>query len=191
MTEAEVIETINKIAHGLSYIFRFGYHDAEDIEQLSWQFAIEGLQSYDGVRPLHSFLYIHIRNRLINYKRKHFARLDSPCELCHECKDGITAHEDGEYCGKYLKWIQRNDRKKSLATPVSINNISPANLAVDAQDILEKKEIQEKIDGGLSAAMRRAYLKYINGVPISNTTKQKLITKLREILCKEHKEEED
>ena len=56
MTEDEVVQTINLIANRLAGKFKFGYHELEDMKQQARLFAWEGLENYDGVRPLENFL---------------------------------------------------------------------------------------------------------------------------------------
>lgn len=82
MTEQEVTDIIHRVARRFSYKFRFGYHDTEDIYQQSSLFACEALPRFTPGRNLEKFLNTHVKNRLCNYKRDNFERLNSPCEEC-------------------------------------------------------------------------------------------------------------
>ena len=59
-TESEVIDIINTVADRLCYKFKFGYHSAEDMKQQARLFAWQGLEKYDGKRPLENFLWTHV-----------------------------------------------------------------------------------------------------------------------------------
>ena len=56
MDETEVIAIIDRIANRLAAKFKFGYHELEDMKQQARLFAWEGMENYDGVRPLDNFL---------------------------------------------------------------------------------------------------------------------------------------
>ena len=64
MSESQLIQIINNIANRLAGKFKFGYHDLEDMKQQARLFAWEGLEHYDGVRPLENFLWTHVRMRV-------------------------------------------------------------------------------------------------------------------------------
>ena len=55
MTEQQVVQIINNIANRLASKFKFGYHELEDMRQQARLFAWEGLENYDGIRPLRKF----------------------------------------------------------------------------------------------------------------------------------------
>ena len=96
-SEQEVLDVIDGIANRLCYKFKFGYHSPEDMKQQARLFAWEGLEKYDGKRPLENFLWTHVRNRLYNFKRNNYSRLEKPCDTCEfyiskKCTafDGLT-----------------------------------------------------------------------------------------------------
>jgi DNA-directed RNA polymerase specialized sigma24 family protein len=86
-TETEVIDIINTVADRLCYKFKFGYHSAEDMKQQARLYAWEGMEKYDGKRPLENFLWTHVRNRLYNFKRNNYSRLEKPCDTCEFFKN--------------------------------------------------------------------------------------------------------
>ena len=87
MSEEQVLQIINDISNRLAAKFKFGYHEIEDMKQQARMFAWEALDRYDGVRPLENFLWTHVRNRLYNFKRNNYSRLEKPCDTCEFFKN--------------------------------------------------------------------------------------------------------
>ena len=75
-SEQEVIDIIDNIANRLCYKFKFGYHTADDMKQEARVFAWQGLEKYDGERPLENFLSVHLSNRLKNFVRDNYFTRD-------------------------------------------------------------------------------------------------------------------
>lgn len=105
--------------------FKFGYFEVEDIKQEAFLLAVEALDRWDRVRPLHSFLYAHIHNRLCNLKRKLYERRSPPCHSCPlkafirgEC----TRYAHPSECSYYIDWECRNSVKKGLMYPGEIKD---------------------------------------------------------------------
>jgi len=63
---------IDKIAH--KYVFTS--FECDDIRQEAFLIAYDGLKSYDKGRSLENFLYIHLSNRLKNFKRDNYYRYE-------------------------------------------------------------------------------------------------------------------
>src|SRR5689334_18040183 len=126
VTEQSLMIAINKAMNLLSYSFRFGYHDHEDIKQQGTLFALEAIAkgSYDPTKPLDNFIYSHIKNRLINFKRDKFKRNDAPCIKCFEA-DRLCEQptHNGEFCDRYLQWRKRNVSRQNLMNPTDISNL--------------------------------------------------------------------
>src|SRR6185369_6692752 len=116
-----------QVANKLAKKFKFGYRDEDDMKQEAMILAINGLEKYDGKRPLANFLYIHIRNRLCNYKRKHYIRIEKPCTRCpfkafippDQCKK----YKDMMDCNLYKRWYERNIVKRNLANTLEYNQV--------------------------------------------------------------------
>ena len=72
VTDEAFLEALNIVTKRLVYKFKFGYHEIEDMKQQAAVFAIEALEKYDHKRPLENFLWVHVRNRLFNFKRDNF-----------------------------------------------------------------------------------------------------------------------
>ena len=60
MTEDQVLQTIQKVVRRVAHKYKFAYYDYDDICQEGFLIAIEGLERYDGHRPLESFLSVTI-----------------------------------------------------------------------------------------------------------------------------------
>lgn len=171
MTEAQVLCAIKRVVNILSTSFKFGYYDVEDIRQEATIFGIQGMEKYDESRPLENFLYTHIRNRLINFKRDKFRRNDPPCPSCHNAIAGATNHPDKQYCEKYTCWRKRNMSKQNIMNPLDISNISdekesrtrmPSSVVED----VERSELLKEIDRELPVELRSTYLQMRDGASV-------------------------
>ncbi len=194
MTEDEVLKVINNVAYRLAQRFQFGYHDLEDIAQQARLFAWEGLPNYDGRGPLENFLWIHVRNRLSNFKRNKYERLDKPCLKCstthyNKKKDVCEKYEDFLLCLTYYKWVCRNLAKKNLMTPIELSNVrneyeNYMKKCVSVEHQISYKEIRKIIDENLPIEMRANYLRMLSDVYISKSKRILIQDTIREILIK-------
>ncbi len=178
MTEKEVLKVIEKIANKLAVQFKFGYYDKDDIKQEIYIIAMEGLSRYDDSRPLENFLFIHIRNRLIIFKRDNYIRKGNICKFCDN-KD-----PECEHC--YKRAIKRNT-KQCLMEPLDISNINHDNEPNmwDANDIVNTLSINETldtIDRNLSVNYRGDYLKMRAGIYISKARRVEIENEVKRIL---------
>ena len=188
MTEQQVIQIIDNIAKRLANKFKFGYHEIEDMKQQARLFAWEGIDNYDGVRPLENFLWTHVRNRLYNFKRNNFGRPDKPCDSCpyfdiaHENDKGYPckAYDDHEECDLYMGWLKRNTAKRNIM------NTAQLDLEVRQSDAIEeaidKKHIFNVVDQSLPVHYREDWIRFINNLKISKFKKEALIEAIAEIL---------
>jgi DNA-directed RNA polymerase specialized sigma24 family protein len=166
MSESEVLEVINRIADRYAYKFRFGYFEAEDIRQEAFLIAYTGLAHYDKSRSLENFLYIHLSNRLKNFKRDNYYR-----------------YEVGD--------AQRmQNTKKSILEPIDIHELFHIATGSDIEDEAHISEIHDLIDEKLPANMRSDYLKLKNKGKLTKSRKNKIIKKLQEIIDGEIQDEE-
>ena len=183
-----MIQIINNIANRLANKFKFGYHEIEDMKQQARLFAWQGIEHYDGVRPLENFLWTHVRNRLYNFKRNNFGRPDKPCDSCpyfdlaHENDKGYPcrAYDDHEECDLYLGWLKRNTAKRNIM------NTAQLDLEVRQTDAIEeaidKKYIFNMVDQSLPVHYREDWIRFINNLKISKFKKEALIEAIAEIL---------
>lgn len=179
MTKEQVEATINIVVNRLGPRFQFGYFTAADMKQQGWIFALEALDRYDEKRPLENFMYTHVRNRFINFKRDKYKRNDAPCRLCHNQMDGETGHADRHYCGKYEAWKKRNLAKQNIINPLDISHISDdkeSNTRTKSSvlDDLEYSEIIARIDEQLPVELRSTYLQMVQGESVPKNKRQEV-----------------
>ena len=158
------------------------------MKQQARLFAWEGIEHYDGVRPLENFLWTHVRNRLYNFKRNNFGRPDKPCDSCpyfdlaHENDKGYPckADDDHEECDLYMGWLKRNTAKRNIM------NTAQLDLEVRQSDAIEeaidKKHIFNVVDQSLPVHYREDWIRFINNLKISKFKKEALIEAIAEIL---------
>jgi hypothetical protein len=183
-TEQEVLDIIARISVKLSGKFKFGYHESEDMKQQAALFAWQGLESYDGVRPLENFLWVHVRNRLYNFKRNNYSRPEKPCDSCpfaayvnHEC----IKYDSMNDCSIYSKWIKRNQTKKNLMSTKSCDNpVFDKKTSVDDQ--VFSKEIYDLVDSKIPVSFREDWIRFTNKIKISKNKREQLLGKISEIL---------
>lgn len=196
VSDEEFVKVWNKISKKLSYKFKFGYHDVEDMKQQAAIFALEGLEKYDGVRPLENFLWTHVRNRLFNFKRNNYQRPDLPCKTCpfydkhfKTSTNQCNKFDDKLLCKEYGSWHERNESKKNI---MQLNYIPDNNIINDTTlslSFMEDKEIIEYIENNISKEYREYYLKLKHGSKISKKHLEKLKKYIQEILD-DYKEKE-
>lgn len=179
----EVIETIQRVARRLAPKFVFGYHDVKDIEQEAFIIGAEGYSRYDGKRSLYNFLYTHIKNRLVNYKRRHYERIQPPCEKCPleaYLKDtkSCAVYEMMEDCSLYYGWLRRNADKKGIMRPSDI--AVEEGPTVDGQES-DADEIAEMIEGRLSTAGRKLWLRLKAGDRLGRRERQILQDEIKNV----------
>ena len=188
VSDAELLEVIEIISKKLSYKFKFGYHDTEDMRQQISIFAIEGLEKYDHTRPLENFLWIHVRNRLYNFKRDNYQRPDVPCKTC-PLYDKVCANENlnctkylnKKDCDLYSSWYNRNNIKKNLMYFNTIEETKNIIVSKSKHDH-ELKDIIDILEEELAGEERHIYLKIKYGSKVYKQDHKKLSLKIKEIL---------
>lgn len=183
-SEAEVLAIIKKISGRLSHKFKFGYHELEDMKQQAALFAWEGLARYDGIRPLENFLWIHVRNRLFNFKRNNYGRPDKPCDNCpldayrnNEC----TAYNNMLDCEWYEQWFGRNQIKRDLMSTKEFKDKSNEG-DLDIEDKVLGKELYTLIDQNMPVTMREDWVRFINKLKLTKNKREALMETIRAIL---------
>jgi len=191
-TEKDFLEAWEKISKKLGYKFKFGYHSHEDMKQQAAIFALEGLKNYDKKRPLENFLWTHVRNRLFNYKRDNYQRPDKPCLTCpfYKPNDSNTPHECTEFsskdeCSLYSSWALRNESKKNIMKPVTIEKIQENSKEITTDNFINNisnKEIIKIIDENISIKNRPTFLKLLGGIKIPKPEITRLVKEIKTIL---------
>lgn len=185
--ETELITTIYRVASRLANKYRFGYHSVEDIKQQAAVFALEGLSSYDGIRPLENFLWTHVRNRLYNYKRNNFERPDKPCFHCPLFKEGTCSQfDDTQECDLFHGWMSRNTTKKNLMSAIDIDMVRDDNednmRNTDESCKLDKQEIILIVERNLPIEMMEDFIRLKMGLKLRKARREKLIETILTIL---------
>lgn len=189
MSEDYVLEcieiTVNKLAHS----YRFGYHEAEDIKQEGRLEALRALPKYNGDHPLQNFLYVHVKNRLSNFKRNTCWRNEPPCLTCYKrqyeggnkvCANAIN---ESDYCKKHNNWLETNNNKQNLMNILSFSAIGSCNASYEDDAFpVEYKEIKEKIDLELNQEDRKILLLMRAGEAVTPKKRKELEDKIRGIL---------
>lgn len=179
-TEGEVLEALEKAVRILAPSFVFGCYDLEDIKQQARLFGLQGLSKYDPSRPLGGFLYSHIRNRLINFRRDKLRRNDPPCAACHA--SGGCA--DGTPCGRYAAWLGRQNAKAGVMCPLDISRVPEDRFQRECSpdQTMEATELADRIDAELPVALRADYLRMRDGVPVPHSRRQAVMEAIRGII---------
>jgi DNA-directed RNA polymerase specialized sigma24 family protein len=184
LTEKQVLDAINHVVSLLAPGFKFGYHDVEDIKQECFILALAALPRYDGRRPLENFLYTHLLNRLINFKRDKYKRNDCPCLICARAVGNRTEHEGGEFCKKYTSWRRLNSSKQNIMNPVDISLLvesSDKNFD-EVSNKMELDEIKRIIDENLPVDFRATYLRMQAGESVPKAKRAEIERIVLEIL---------
>lgn len=190
VSEERLLEAIDLITRKLSYKFKFGYHELEDMRQQISIFAIEGLEKYDHTRPLENFLWTHVRNRLYNFKRDNYQRPDKPCITCplfdQHCANpamDCTKYTNKQECSVYRSWYKRNNTKKNLMYLNTIEDLKEhlPNQANNRENAANK-EIMSLLEEKLQGEHRTVYLKLKYGNKVYKNETNKLLKRIQEIL---------
>ena len=188
MTEEQVLQTIDLIANRLAAKFKFGYHELEDMKQQARLFAWEGLENYDGVRPLENFLWTHVRNRLYNFKRNNFGRPDKPCDNCpffdmsfsNSNHYGCKAFDNEEECDLYAGWLKRNTAKRNIMNTANLDiDIKQANRL---DDVLDQKHIFNLVDQSIPVLYREDWIRFVNSLKLPKARREKIVDIITQIL---------
>lgn len=194
ITEEEFVQIVEKVVNNIAKKFTFGYRDIEDIKQEAFLLAVKGLKKYDQKRPLANFLYIHIKNRLCNFKRKHYIRLEKPCSRCplkaFIAPDKCKLYTNFMDCKYYKSWYDRNIVKRNLSHPLEygqvVDNNTEKNMKYsnDVFGKINKVEVLKIIDMHLPVIYRKHYTMMMNGIKIYKKDEEELKRVILEILNK-------
>lgn len=192
-TEKEVITIINEAVGKLCHKFKFGPYEIDDIKQEGFLFALEKLHKYDGRKPLPNFIYIVIKNLLINLKRNKYERLNKPCDKCplkayiidincHKC----SLYDNMLDCKYYNKYHKVNSQKKELMHAERVDfDINPSTRGIGESDNDSRtKEMEDYINTSLPVEYRADYLRIKFGHKISQPRRELIEDVLLEILEK-------
>ena len=189
MSEQEVLDVINKTVNYLAPSFKFGYFDSDDMKQEGAIFCMEALENFNFKKStqndisdaLFTFLKTHVRWRFLNMRRKQLIRVEPPACDCKLCKEDSPNRLD---CQKYSNWVKRNISKKSLMEPFDVDDVhsTKASYENSIDDLVLSSEIITILNERIPVTIRADYRKFIEGVSISKSKKESLISKIKQIL---------
>ena len=194
ISEEEFVRIVEKVTKNLVFKLQFAYFTPEDLKQEAMIVGMKGLAKWDKVRPLENFLSVHIKNQLLNLRRKNFSRHEPPCKKCpFYCPKSVVhineceLFEDKGDCDKWKNWIKRNEIKENIAKPGNIHIISDEEEASiqdhsDLDDYIDGVSLRIKIEEELPLDYRADYLRFMSGVSIPKYRMDKLKAKIREIV---------
>lgn len=170
MEESDVIDTITKVCRALAPGFVFGCYDRCDIEQEAWMIAWKALDKFDPNKgKLYSFLYTHVKMRLITLKRDKFYR-KSPKNYENDVK-------------RRTIWEKRNEDKKNISQPVNMENANYIpNMSNCIAEIVAQTELFELIDQNIPIELRADFRRLVEGANVPKQRQKKLIESMKEIV---------
>ena len=155
------------------------------------------LDKFDGSRPLPNFLYIHVRNRLFNFKRDNYVRPYVPCENC-PFDAFIDEHGD---CSKYVilddcevftSWSSRNISRRNIMNTLGLDQINDYNesgmkyySSMDRD--IDTAYVLDIIESELPVEFREDYTLLKYGHTLSKNKTDKLRRAIEDVLDKDTK----
>lgn len=182
-TEERVIQIIDKALQGFCHKFRFGYFEHDDIYQEGFIIAMDGLERFNGKDSLENFLRVHIRNRLMSFKRDKFSRHEPPCTSCpfYDPEEKLSKNKCSEFldkddCDRWSSWIRRNAAKENLMRPMGMDSVTEDDSLIDEELVGRANfaEIRRKIDKDLDTELRADFLRMLEGIYIPNERKNRV-----------------
>jgi hypothetical protein len=184
LSEADFIAAVDRSVQILGPDMMFGPFTIEDLRQECYLWGMELLATgrYDASRPFGNYVFVHLRRRLLNLRRKHLSRYDFPCVPCGE---GRGCQENGGYCLPFQKWKARQDKKKALSTTASLeisqDTTKVRNASPVEQDV-QANELMALLDEGLSEASRKVLDALLSNQEIGSREHMRLRVEVRAIL---------
>ena len=190
-TEEEVVAIIDRVVSKVAVKFKFGYHDLDDMQQQARLFALECLPRYDSNRPLENFLWVHVHNRLFNFKRDNYERPSVPCHTCplfdKSLRNGCQKYSDKVECTPFKHWFTRNSAKKNLMRPVELEVVCSEHESHHKDIVIDDvimKEITDIINIHLDVGLRSDYIRLKYGLRIPKYKRLLVETAVIDILNK-------
>lgn len=181
---------INKVAKRWAARFRFGYHEIKDMEQEARVIAWEGItKHWDGVRPLENFLWVHVHNRLFNFKRDNFFRPNGHCEKCEFYNKKCLKYDQIEECESYQQWWAKNTAKLNLIYPIEFSCVddygeSGMRDSVWTEDQVFNNELEVILNRHIPLEHRHNYLRLRYGYRVSSQYRIPLVEIIQSIVQK-------
>jgi hypothetical protein len=183
LTEQKILDAVRRSLDLLAPQFAFGPYGVEDIEQEGYRIVLEVLDrgGYDSSRPFENFIYVHLKNRLINFRRDRYRRADAPCRRCHAGDFCTGAREP---CPRYAAWAARNEAKANLLRPMSFDPCCDEvhRQCPPAAEDATLRDALAKVDRELPVGLRESYLRMRAGVSLPKARRDEVEAAVRGIL---------
>lgn len=175
ITEDEFLIAFENVIKKIARKFTFNVYDVDDIHQEAFIIAAEGVFNFNPVYnvPLESFLYTHLYNRLINFKRNNYLRKENNCKECREINRLCVRCEQRE---------KLNYTKKCILEPANLDSLSHPTFINDYDKKIDNAIILEEIIKRLPSNMVEDFYKIRDGVRINNKKKKRIIEIIEEIM---------
>lgn len=194
MTEADrdvAIQTIHEVARFLCKKYAFPGQTEEDLMQIALMEGLDAWHRCDPERPLRNFLAVHIKRRLLNYRRDNYIRMEKPCNKCplkaYIPPNGCSAYANKMDCSFYERWFNKNRERQNINNAIDFSIVSDVNeksMSYDLQisDDIDQKELLEFIDYNIPIDMRKIYLIFMHGGKVSAAKQEALFQIIRELI---------
>lgn len=162
LSEARILACIDYVVDYLSPGFVFRPFDLEDVKQEGRAAALKAMPGFDPhfkksgtlEEKLRAYLFTHIKRRLINFKRD-------------------------EHSNKPEKYLLRN----YTSSIYGLEDSHESQILIEEDhNAIDVKIMRDKILGELEPEFRHDYHKMMSGITIPKLQREKLMTRLREIL---------
>lgn len=173
LSEDEFKQLHKDICNNFARHYQFDIYNHDDISQEIAIMIIEGLKHYNPNKSaLKTFIWGHVKKRLVNLKRDFWARSDIPPESEPERRE---------------IWLKIQEAKIAIKRPSSIvanhndeefEQVDEALVSYDPP-VAEIKELQEIIDG-LPAPIRKIWISWQAGEFINDKDKETLINAVKQ-----------
>lgn len=161
--EQEILQITLNVVQGISNHLVFGYHTREDMIQQAVVEALSVLETekYDPERPLENFLQVHIRNRLLNIRRREAFRSEPPCSCCDRWEP------PEQPCSRWLTWQKNNSSKQALLRAADVFEVNLSTDSLVVQQV-EANELRDRIREFLPEEFHEDYDRVVNLEKISH-----------------------
>lgn len=168
ISEEEFLAAFHGAVTKICRRFTFHVYDYDDIYQEAFLIASKGIYSYDASKsvPLEAFLITHLRNRLNNFRRDNYLRIETSCKQCKRAKTT---------CSRCLRREQTNAKKLGVLSPADLESHPHPTEIPDYVKTLDLEELLSKIEMGLPAGLVEDYLYMKDGVSIPHKRRQAVI----------------
>lgn len=174
LSEEEFITAFDNVIKKIAKKFTFTIYDADDIRQEAYIIAAEGVFSFNPVYnvPLESFLYTHLYNRLINFKRNNYIRKENNCQKCIDI---------GKVCSRCLHREKLNMTKKAILEPCGMDSVAHPTFLNEYEQKIDREHLVAEVISRLNPEQIQDFYKIRDGVRINNNKKRRVVEIIKEV----------